>query len=76
LRFHNEKKPGQEATGLEDPSALAPVLVSLATTCIGRMPAVVDAITFSHAFWGVRVLPAATDMGIVSVLADAATAGR
>jgi hypothetical protein len=35
------KKPGQEATGLDDPSAPAPDLVSLATTCIGTMPAVV-----------------------------------
>src|ERR1700689_2891781 len=35
------QKPGQEATGSDDSSAPADALVSLATMCIGTMPAVV-----------------------------------
>jgi hypothetical protein len=35
------KKPGQEATGLDESSAPADALVSLAATCIGTRPAVV-----------------------------------
>jgi len=35
------KKPGQEATRLDDSSEPADALVSLATTCIGTIPAVV-----------------------------------
>jgi hypothetical protein len=35
------QKPGQEATALDDSSAPADALVSLATTCIGTIPAVV-----------------------------------
>jgi len=35
------KKPGQEATGLDDSSAPADALVSLPTTCIGTIPVVV-----------------------------------